>query len=190
MWPSWLEWAEVSRMFACCAQPAVEGEIKVKTKVKERSTLGVIRLDYNYPPAPGDIDHPGSYDYDVFYRVVPGLTFEMCQSGKMSPEVNAEFIEAVKYLDSKGVSGITGDCGFMMFFQALARKHTKKPVFMSALCQLPAVTCAYHHDEQIAIFTANGTPPRNSAQFSRNSAQLFDRVSCPLQVRRSSQCAT
>ena len=30
----------------------------------------------------GDIDHPGSYDYDVFYRVVPGLTFAMCQSGK------------------------------------------------------------------------------------------------------------
>ena len=27
--------------------------------------LGVIRLDYNYPPAPGDIDFPGSYDYDV-----------------------------------------------------------------------------------------------------------------------------
>jgi len=25
----------------------------------------VIRLDYNYPPAPGDIDFPGSYDYDV-----------------------------------------------------------------------------------------------------------------------------
>ena len=25
----------------------------------------VIRLDYNYPPAPGDIDFPGSYDYDA-----------------------------------------------------------------------------------------------------------------------------
>ena len=23
------------------------------------------RLDYNYPPAEGDIDHPGSYDYDA-----------------------------------------------------------------------------------------------------------------------------
>ena len=23
--------------------------------------LGVVRLDYDYPPAPGDIDHPGSY---------------------------------------------------------------------------------------------------------------------------------
>ena len=40
--------------------------------------LGVIRLDYDYPPAPGDIDSPDSFAYDVYYRVVPGLTFEMC----------------------------------------------------------------------------------------------------------------
>ena len=73
-------------------------------------SLGVIRLDYNYPPAPGDIDHPGSYDFDVYYRVVPGLTFQMCQDNAMTPEVTAEFIEAVKWLDAKGVSGITGDC--------------------------------------------------------------------------------
>ena len=41
--------------------------------------LGVVRLDYVYTPAPGDIDHPESYAYEVVYRVVPGLTFETCQ---------------------------------------------------------------------------------------------------------------
>jgi len=41
-------------------------------------TLGIIRLDYEYPPAPGDIDHPDSYEYDVHYRMIPGFTFEMC----------------------------------------------------------------------------------------------------------------
>lgn len=45
---------------------------------KEAVSLGVIRLDYDYPPAPGDIDCPDSFAYDVHYRVVPGLTFEMC----------------------------------------------------------------------------------------------------------------
>ena len=44
----------------------------------------------------------------------------------------------------------------MMYFQALARRHTKKPVFMSALAVLPAVTCAYAPSEKVAIFTANG----------------------------------
>lgn len=126
--------------------------------------LGVIRLDYDYPPAPGDIDHPGSFGYDVFYRVVPGLTFQMCQSGNMTPQVTAEFNEAIKWMEAKGVHGITGDCGFMMYFQKLARRSTKKPVFMSALAQLPAVTCGYASNELIAIFTANGkslAPMRN-----------------------------
>lgn len=33
--------------------------------------MGVIRLDYNYPPAPGDIDFPGSYDYDITWMTNP-----------------------------------------------------------------------------------------------------------------------
>jgi hypothetical protein len=94
--------------------------------------------------------------YDVFYRMVPGLTFDICQSGKMSPEVENNFIEAIKYLESKGVSGITGDCGFMMWFQGLARKHTTKPVFMSSLSHLPTVVCAMGEHELVAVFTANG----------------------------------
>lgn len=125
-------------------------------KGTEAPKLGVIRLDYDYPPAPGDIDHSGSFQYDVFYRVVPGLTFAMCQAGKMTPMVEQNFVDAIKYLDSLGVSGITGDCGFMMWFQWLARKHTTKPVFMSALAHLPAVTCATSSEELIAVFTANG----------------------------------
>merc|ERR1719335_1162980 len=121
----------------------------------EHPSLGIVRLDYDYPPAPGDIDHSGSFTYDVYYRAVPGLTFDVCQSGKIPPEVEKEFIEAIKWLCAKGVKGISGDCGFMMWFQALARKHTKKPVFMSSLAHLPAITCAFANFELIAIFTAN-----------------------------------
>ena len=44
--------------------------------------LGVIRLDYDYPAIPGDIDSPESFGYEVVYRTVPGLTFEMAQSGR------------------------------------------------------------------------------------------------------------
>lgn len=80
----------------------------------------------------------------------------MCQSGKLTPDVEKEFLEAIDYLEAKGVSGITGDCGFMMWNQELARSHTKKPVFMSALAQLPAVTCAYSEEEMILVMTANG----------------------------------
>jgi len=128
------------------------------------ASLGVVRLDYDYPAAPGDIDHPGSYAYDVFYRAVPGLKFEMCQhavpkTGTPLPDdVMKGFVEAIKYLDQeKNVSGITADCGFFFNLQHEARKHTKKPVFMSSLCAAPTVAAAYDKDELIAIFTANST---------------------------------
>merc|ERR1719199_537925 len=52
----------------------------------------------------------------------------------------------------------------MMYFQKLARQNTSKPVFMSSLSQLPAVTCAFNQHELIAIFTANSEtlkPMRN-----------------------------
>ena len=50
-----------------------------KTEKSAAASLGVIRLDYNYEPAKGDIDHPDSFNCDVYYKVVPGLTFKMCK---------------------------------------------------------------------------------------------------------------
>ena len=129
---------------------------RYRNKKELAPSLGVIRLDYDYPPAPGDIDSPDSFPYKVYYKVVPGLSFEMCQSGNLTEEVKDRFKESIQWLvNEKNVSGITGDCGFMMYFQEMAREITHIPVFMSALCQLPAVTCAYSAIEQIIILTAN-----------------------------------
>lgn len=131
----------------------------IRTRAKRaHASLGVVRLDYDYPAAPGDIDHQDSFEYDVHYRVVPGLTFEMCQKGELTEKVKGEFVEAIEFLDKeKKVSAITGDCGFMMWFQELARQHTHKPVLMSSLVQLPSICAAYSRKEDIAIFTANST---------------------------------
>jgi len=130
---------------------------KVMKKVRKQQApmLGVLRLDYNYPPAEGDIDHPGSYDYDVLFRVVPGFTFEMAQAGKLSPDVEKEFIEAVKWLENKGCSGITGDCGFMMAFQPLARQVARVPCFMSSMMQCPMISVAFDKYDKVLILTAN-----------------------------------
>jgi len=145
---------------------AIKGAASARARAKKaNASLGVVRLDYDYPPAPGDIDSPDSFGYDVFYRAVPGLSFGMCQRGELTEKVKAEFIEAVQWLDKeKGVSAITGDCGFMMWFQELARQHTKKPVLMSSLVQMPSIAAAYSKTEDIAIFTANSVTltPMNS----------------------------
>jgi hypothetical protein len=134
-------------------------KMKTQNAKKDHANLGIIRLDYNYPAAPGDMDCPETFTYDVFYRAVPGLTFDMCQGGIMTRRVQKEFTKAIDYLvNEKNVSGISGDCGFMMFFQEYTREHqhTRCPVFLSALAQLPAVTCAFGADEKIIIVTANG----------------------------------
>jgi len=115
----------------------------------------VIRLDYNYPPAAGDIDCPGSYGYDVLFRVIPGLTFEMAQSGRMTRVVAEEFKKGITWLESKGASGITGDCGFMMAFQPIAREVATVPCFMSSMVQCPMVSVAFDKYDKILILTAN-----------------------------------
>ena len=136
-----------------------------ETKKSAAACLGVIRLDYDYEAVPGDIDHRDSFNCDVYYKVVPGFTFEMCQKGKMAEDVEKRFRESIKWLaQEKKVNRITGDCGFMMKFQSIARQVTKIPIFMSSLCQPPAVTCSYAQKEQMIIMTANGEslePMRN-----------------------------
>merc|ERR1711920_565025 len=129
---------------------------KKTKKAVAHPSLGVIRLDYNYPPAAGDTDCPASYGYDVFFRVVPGLTFELAQAGRFGEAVERDFAEAIKYLEQRGVSAICGDCGFMMAFQVLARKIASKPVFMSSMVQCPVIAAAFDPRDQILILTANG----------------------------------
>merc|ERR1719387_2713323 len=137
---------------ASAAPNAIE---PAKNTKKKHPSLGVIRLDYDYPPADGDIDCPASYGYDVIFRVVPGLTFAVAQRGHFGEEVERNFADGIKYLESRGVNAITGDCGFMMAFQVLARKIASKPVFMSSMCQCPAVACAFDPNDKILILTAN-----------------------------------
>merc|ERR1719329_1643797 len=130
-------------------------KLKKQLAKKQNPVLGVVRLDYNYPPAAGDIDCPGSYGYDVVFRVIPGLTFEMAQSGRMTRAVTEEFKAGIKWLESKGASGITGDCGFMMAFQPIAREVATVPCFMSSMVQCPMVSVAFDKYDKILILTAN-----------------------------------
>ena len=135
--------------------------------LKPAPTLGVIRLDYDYPPACGDIDCPDTYGYDVYYKVVPGLTFEMAQSGKMTADVQKRFIDSVNWLiNEKKVNVITGDCGFMVYFQEVALSIAKQqPVcmVMSSLLQLKSIQATLSPDDEIIVMTANGVALGNMA---------------------------
>ena len=44
--------------------------MKSAPKLKPAPKLGIIRLEYDYDANPGDIDHPGTFKYEVVYREV------------------------------------------------------------------------------------------------------------------------
>ena len=73
---------------------------------------------------------------------------------------------------------VTSNCGFFFNLQHEARKHTKKPVFMSSLCAAPTVAAAYAKDEQIAIFTAN------KAHLDPMSAEINEACGIALEDKR------
>mmetsp|Transcript_3168 Transcript_3168/g.7873 ORF Transcript_3168/g.7873 Transcript_3168/m.7873 type:complete len:330 (-) Transcript_3168:342-1331(-) len=111
---------------------------------------------FRYPPIPGDIDHPNSFPYKVVYRQVPGLTFELAQSGALPDEVRESFVTAIRDLERLGVFGITGDCGFMANYQRFVSETTSvKPVFMSSLCLIPSIMAGLKADAKLVVVTAN-----------------------------------
>ena len=117
--------------------------------------IGVLQIDYDYPPIKGDVDHKESFNYEVIYERINGLTFERAQHGEWSDEIAYEARRAISRLEQAGCIGLTGDCGFMMAYQINIRRLTDLPVFMSALLQAPIAAAAYQSDEKIAILTAN-----------------------------------
>ena len=69
-----------------------------RSLMKNAPSLGVVRLDYDYPPALGDVACSKSFTYNVYYRTVPGLTFEMCQTGMLTDKIRENFKDAILWL--------------------------------------------------------------------------------------------
>ena len=58
--------------------------------------IGILRIDYEYPPIAGDVDDQRSFDFGVEYEVVEGLTFEKAQVGTLSAEIISSFKIAIR----------------------------------------------------------------------------------------------
>merc|ERR1711953_1249201 len=69
-------------------------------------------------------------------------------------------------IDEKKVNVITGDCGFMVYFQEVALSIAKsKPVcfVMSSLLQLKSIQATLSPQDEIFVLTANGVALGNMA---------------------------
>lgn len=127
------------------------------SNVDKDAKIGVLRIDYSYPPIPGDTACAASYGYKVVFRSLTGLTFEKCQNGVLDESIQQSFQKAVKELEDEGVVAITGDCGFLMAYQPYVRALTETPVVLSSILQAPMFVVANAPDAKFAVFTANST---------------------------------
>merc|ERR1712008_22187 len=137
------------RSSAAISEATVSSCIDRCTLSQASASLGVLRLACG---SGGDRFSDGT-GYGIFYRTVAGLTFASCQGGRLADGVQAEFVQAVKWLAARGVSGITGDNSSMLWLQRTARSVTGLPIFLSPLCQMPLVLRTHGSGEKIAILT-------------------------------------
>ncbi|GAE25990.1 hypothetical protein JCM9140_2017 [Halalkalibacter wakoensis JCM 9140] len=118
-------------------------------------TVGVLMLDSFVPLIPGDVGNATTYTYPVLYRTLKGITAQKLVT--QNEDVLQEMISKGKELVKDGAKAITGDCGFMLFYQHELRKALQVPVFLSSLLQLPFMLHMVTKDEKVGIITADST---------------------------------
>lgn len=167
-------------------------------------TLGVLRIgNYDYKTNIGDVLDPRTHDFGLISAVVDGLDFEMCKfglgradklaadadgtinekakekAGLLPADVKQNLKDATYALMDGGADFITGDCGFMFYYQIMIRgfvrdwaedrakaepdAEAKKqfaiqaPVMMSSLNLLPNMLQTVPPGKKIVILTAEAS---------------------------------
>lgn len=150
--------------------------VKFNTVGRAKPILGVVRLDdyevtwdaSKYKPAPGDVDHPISFNYPVKYAVTSDCTFDnLCnpskflQDSQLHNKMKKGLDEAIIVLKAAGCNVITSDCGLFMWLQDYASSYTELPVCLSSLVILPDIFEKLSKDDKVGIFTSNGESLNN-----------------------------
>ena len=145
--------------------------VEFNTVGQVKPILGVVRLDdyevtwdaSKYKPAPGDVDHPISFNYPVKYAVASDCTFDnLCNPSKfledsqLQEKMKKGLDVAIKRLEAARCDVITSDCGLFMWLQDYAETCTQLPVCLSSLVILPHIFEKLCEDDKVAIFTSNG----------------------------------
>jgi Asp/Glu/hydantoin racemase len=134
--------------------------------------LGILMLQTRFPRLPGDVGHPGSFDFPVRHRVVSGARPARVVRGKADDEaLLADFVRAGHELVREGATALTTSCGFLARWQRELQAALPVPVWTSALLQLaecPARRCGVITIEAASLtsahFEAVGADPRTPVE--------------------------
>lgn len=123
-----------------------------KGQVNYGQTIGILLMETQVPFIPGDVGNADSFDFPVRYEVVPGLTTDRVLRGDMA--CLTALVESVEKLERDGIQAVTGDCGFMAYFQRHVMTHVRIPVFLSSLIQLAFLDLIVPPERKIGVITA------------------------------------
>lgn len=117
-------------------------------------TIGVLMLATNFPRLPGDIGHPGSFNYPVIYqRVEQATPATIVTDEALTESIQSAFEQAAQLLVNENVSLITTSCGFLSSMQTRLSEQCKVPVLTSTLTLLPVLTQLHGGVDRLGILT-------------------------------------
>lgn len=100
-----------------------------------RRPVGILMLETEFARFPGDVGHPGTWDFPVLFRVVEGAT--AARATTLSDEsLLAPFVADARALEADGAAAITTSCGFLALYQRQLAAAVRVPVAASALVQV------------------------------------------------------
>lgn len=126
-----------------------------KGQVVYGQPIGVLLMETQVPFIPGDVGNAYSYKFPVRFEVVSGLTTHKVL-GRDDNSIGP-LVDAAKALQQAGVRAITGDCGFMAYYQRHVMSQVKIPVFLSSLMQLSFCDLILPPGQKIGVITADSS---------------------------------
>ena len=118
-------------------------------------SAGILQLDADVLPIPGDINNATTFGFPVLYASVPGATAERVAAG--DPNVGQAAVDAAKALVDQGVRFIAADSGLFASYQAAIAAAVPVPVIHS-LSLLPIIAEQFLGGAKtLCVLTADAT---------------------------------
>jgi len=116
--------------------------------------IGVLMLETRFPRLPGDVGHPGTFDFPVRHAVVRGASARrVVQAG--DPGLLEPFIAQAGALVREGAAAITTSCGFLVLYQSMLQAALDVPVWTSSLLLVPELQARLAANERVGIVTVD-----------------------------------
>lgn len=116
------------------------------------ASVGILRLQAEYPRIIGDIGNAETWPFPVHYRTVKGATPDKVVCHRAEGLVEA-FIEEAKELVKLGADGIATTCGFLSLFQNELAEAIDVPVASSSLLQYALIQSLLPKSKKVGIVT-------------------------------------